>query len=241
MRVVREVTRDISIYLANSMNSLRVEGQKTVGIEIVQQLGWQVPDWIILPSGNLGNISALAKGLALAHQLGVIDRLPRLAAAQAERANPLYRAYQTGFQRFEPVTAGVTAASAIRIGDPVSYEKAVRALQAFDGVVEQADEDELAHAAALADRAGLYACPHTGVALAVAGKLARRGVIRTGQRVVVISTAHGLKFTGFKTAYHEDSLPDVAALHSNRPVELAPDTGAVKAELERWMEKRLAS
>ncbi len=241
MRVVREVTRDNSIYLANSMNSLRVEGQKTVGIEIVQQLGWQVPDWIILPSGNLGNISALAKGLALAHQLGVIDRLPRLAAAQAERANPLYRAYQTGFQRFEPVTAGVTAASAIRIGDPVSYEKAVRALQAFDGVVEQADEDELAHAAALADRAGLYACPHTGVALAVAGKLARRGVIRTGQRVVVISTAHGLKFTGFKTAYHEDSLPDVAALHSNRPVELAPDTGAVKAELERWMEKRLAS
>jgi len=241
MRIVREVTQDNSIYLANSMNSLRVEGQKTVGIEIVQQLGWQVPDWIILPSGNLGNISALAKGLALAHQLGVIDRLPRLAAAQAERANPLYRAYQTGFQRFEPVTAGVTAASAIRIGDPVSYEKAVRALQDFDGVVEQADEDELAHAAALADRAGLYACPHTGVALAVAGKLARRGVIETGQRVVVISTAHGLKFTGFKTAYHEESLPDVTALHSNRPVEMAPDTGTVKAELERWMEKRRAS
>ena len=79
------------------MNSLRVEGQKTVGIEIVQQLGWHVPDWIVLPSGNLGNISALAKGLALAETLGVIDRLPRLAAAQAERANPLYRAYQRGF------------------------------------------------------------------------------------------------------------------------------------------------
>ena len=120
------------------MNSLRVEGQKTVGIEIVQQLGWQVPDWIVLPSGNLGNISALAKGLALAHELGVIDRLPRLAAAQAERANPLYLAYRAGFERFEPVTAGATAASAIRIGNPVSYEKAVRALQAFDGVVEQA-------------------------------------------------------------------------------------------------------
>jgi threonine synthase len=241
MRLVREVTQDNSIYLANSMNSLRVEGQKTVGVEIVQQLGWQVPDWIILPSGNLGNISALAKGLALAHQLGVIDRLPRLAAAQAERANPLYRAYQTGFQHFEPVTAGVTAASAIRIGDPVSYEKAVRALQAFDGVVEQANEDELAHAAALADRAGFYACPHTGVALAVAGKLARRGVIGPGQRVVVISTAHGLKFTSFKTAYHENSLPDVAALYSNRPVEMPADTGAVKAELERWMDKRPAS
>ena len=128
MKIVQEVTRDNSIYLANSMNSLRVEGQKTVGIEIVQQLGWNVPDWIVLPSGNLGNISALAKGLALAKALGVIDRLPRLAAAQAARANPLYLAYQRGFDRLAPVTAGATAASAIRIGDPVSYEKAVRAL-----------------------------------------------------------------------------------------------------------------
>ena len=127
MKIVQEVTRDNSIYLANSMNSLRVEGQKTVGIEIVQQLGWNVPDWIVLPSGNLGNISALAKGLALAKALGVIDRLPRLAAAQAARANPLYQAYQRGFDRLAPVTAGATAASAIRIGDPVSYEKAVRA------------------------------------------------------------------------------------------------------------------
>src|SRR3974390_1836803 len=120
MKLVQQITKDPTLYLANSMNSLRVEGQKTVGIEIAQQFDWEVPDWIILPSGNLGNISALAKGLALAHELGVIDRLPRLAAAQAERANPLYRAYQTGFQRFEPVVAGATAASAIRIGDPVS-------------------------------------------------------------------------------------------------------------------------
>ena len=109
MRIVQQVTADQSIYLANSMNSLRVEGQKTVGIEIAQQFGWQVPDWIILPSGNLGNISALAKGLSLAHRLGVIDRLPRLAAAQVAAANPLYRAYQTGFERLEPVTAGPTA------------------------------------------------------------------------------------------------------------------------------------
>ena len=235
MKIVQEVTRDNSIYLANSMNSLRVEGQKTVGIEIVQQLGWNVPDWIVLPSGNLGNISALAKGLALAKALGVIDRLPRLAAAQAARANPLYQAYQRGFDRLAPVTAGATAASAIRIGDPVSYEKAVRALQDFDGVVEQADENELADAAALADRAGLYACPHTGVALAVAGKLARQGVIQPGQRVVVISTAHGLKFSEFKIGYHEGTLADVVARHRNPPVELPADAGAVKAEIARWL------
>jgi threonine synthase len=236
MRIVREITRDNTIYLANSMNSLRVEGQKTVGIEIVQQLGWSVPDWIVLPSGNLGNISALAKGLALAKKLGVIDRLPRLVAAQAARANPLYLAYKAGFQRFEPVTAGATAASAIRIGDPVSYEKAVRALQDFDGVVEQADENELADAAALADRAGLYACPHTGVALAVAGKLARQGVIRPGQRVVVISTAHGLKFSEFKVGYHEGTLADVVAHYRNPPVELPADAAVVKAEIARWLE-----
>ena len=235
MKIVQEVTRDNSIYLANSMNSLRVEGQKTVGIEIVQQLGWDVPDWIVLPSGNLGNISALAKGLALAKALGVIDRLPRLAAAQAARANPLYLAYRRGFDRLAPVTAGATAASAIRIGDPVSYEKAARALQDFDGVVEQADENELADAAALADRAGLYACPHTGVALAVAGKLARQGVIRPGQRVVVISTAHGLKFSEFKIGYHEGTLADVVARHRNPPVELPADAGAVKAELDKWL------
>jgi len=236
MRIVQEVTKGNSIYLANSINSLRVEGQKTVGIEIVQQLGWQVPDWIVLPSGNLGNISALAKGLALACELGVIDRLPRLAAAQAERANPLYRAYLAGFARFEPMTAGPTAASAIRIGDPVSYEKAVRALRQFDGVVEQATEDELADAAALADRAGLYACPHTGVALAVAAKLARRGVIRPDQRVVVISTAHGLKFSEFKIGYHEGTLADVIGRHRNPPVELPADAGAVKAELDKWLD-----
>ncbi len=235
MRIVQQVTADRSIYLANSMNSLRVEGQKTVGIEIVQQLGWQVPDWIILPSGNLGNISALAKGLLLAKELGVIDRLPRLAAAQAERANPLYLAYRRGFDRLEPVTAGATAASAIRIGAPVSYEKAVAALRACDGVVEQASEDELADAAALADRAGLYACPHTGVALAVAARLARQGVIQPGQRVVVISTAHGLKFSEFKVGYHEASLADVIARHRNPPVMLPADVRAVKAELARWL------
>lgn len=235
MRIVREVTRDNSIYLANSMNSLRVEGQKTVGIEIAQQLGWQAPDWIVLPSGNLGNISALAKGLALALELGVIERRPRLVAAQAERANPLYRAYLKGFREYTPVEAGATAASAIRIGDPVSYEKAVRALQAFDGVVEQASEDELAEAAAVADQAGLYSCPHTAVALAAAAKLATRGVIGQGERVVVISTAHGLKFTGFKTDYHEGRLPDVVARHRNPPVELAADASAVRAELNRWL------
>ena len=236
MRIVQEVTQDDSIYLANSMNSLRVEGQKTVGIEIVQQLAWDAPDWIVLPSGNLGNISALAKGLAMAKALGLIDRVPRLAAAQAQRANPLYLAYKRGFDRLEPVTAGSTAASAIRIGNPVSYEKAVLALRDFGGVVEQASEDELADACAMADRRGLFADPHTGVALAVARKLAAQGVIEPGQRVVVISTAHGLKFSEFKVGYHEGTLADVDSRLRNPPVELPADAATVKDAIHRWLD-----
>lgn len=151
MTIVQELTANPHIYLANSMNSLRIEGQKTVGIEIVQQMGWEVPDWIILPAGNLGNVSALGKGLLMMQELGLIDRLPRIACAQAEHANPFYRSYQADFKEFKPVQAQKTLASAIQIGNPVSYERAVRVLNALDGVVEQVSETELADAAAQAD------------------------------------------------------------------------------------------
>src|SRR2546428_858453 len=161
MMLVQEITKDESIYLANSMNSLRVEGQKTVGIEIVQQFDWEAPDVIIIPGGNLGNVSALGAGLLMMKALGLIDKLPRIVVAQAERANPLYRAYLRNFETFEPIQAKETLASAIQIGNPVSFEKAVRTLKAFNGTVEQATEEELAEAAALADRTGMFSCPHT--------------------------------------------------------------------------------
>ena len=233
MRLVREITADRSIYLANSMNPLRMEGQKTVGIEIVQQFDWEVPDWIIIPAGNLGNVSALGKGLLMMRELGLIDRLPRIACAQAAHANPLYLSYRTGFREYRPVTAQKTLASAIQIGAPVSYERAVKVLRAFDGVVEQASEDELANAAARADRTGLYCCPQTGVALAVLEKLVARGEIRSAHRVVLISTAHGLKFTDFKVGYHDRTLADVIARYANPPVELPADAAAVRRAIER--------
>ena len=233
MRIVQQVTADRTIYLANSMNSLRIEGQKTAGIEIVQQFDWQVPDWILIPVGNLGNVSALGKGLLMMRELGLIDRLPRIACAQAERANPLYLSYQTGFREYRPVKAQRTLASAIQIGDPVSYERAAKILRAFDGVVEQASEDELAGAAARADRTGMYCCPHTGVALAALFKLVERGQVLPEHRVVVISTAHGLKFTGFKVGYHEGALADVVARHANPPLELPADVEAVKRAIDR--------
>jgi threonine synthase len=237
MRLVQEITREETLYLANSMNSLRVEGQKTVGIEIVQQFDWQVPDVFIIPGGNLGNVSALGKGLLLLRDLGLVDRLPRIVVAQAERANPLYRSYLTNFETFEPVQARQTLASAIQIGNPVSLEKAVRTLRQFRGIVEQASEEELADAAALGDRTGMFNCPHTGVALAVLIKLLKSGQIDPAQRVVVISTAHGLKFIEMKVQYHQKQL-EFPCRHANQPVELPARLEAVKEALQQHMQRK---
>ncbi len=227
MEIVRAVTQDHKLYLANSMNSLRIEGQKTVGLEIVQQFDWEVPDWIIVPSGNLGNVSAIYKGLKLLQDLDIIDRMPRLVAAQAENANPLYQSYRTNFTDLKPVRAKATTASAIQIGNPVSYDKAVQAIQASQGVVASVKEHELANAAALSDLSGLYACPHTGVALGALVQLTARGEIQRHDRVIVVSTAHGLKFTQFKLAYHENSLQEVESTWPNPPLELPADLSTV--------------
>ena len=232
MKVVRDLTADGSIYLANSMNSLRIEGQKTVAIEIVQQCDWAVPDWVVIPGGNLGNVYALGKGFLLMRDLGLISKLPRLCVAQAEHANPLYRAYKTGFTSYEPITAQKTAASAIQIGAPVSIDRAIRVLKATDGVVEQATEDELADVVARADRTGMYNCPHTGVALAATEKLVRAGTIARDARVVVVSTAHGLKFTEFKRAYHEGTLEGATSRHANHPIELPADVDQVRRAID---------
>ena len=237
MRLVQEITKDESIYLANSMNSLRVEGQKTVGIEIVQQFDWEAPDVIIIPGGNLGNVSALGAGLLMMKELGLISRLPRIVVAQAERANPLYRSYLRNFESFEPVQAKKTLASAIQIGNPVSFQKAVRALKQFNGIVEQATEEELADAAALGDRTGMFNCPHTGVALAVLLKLLKSGKIDGSERVVLISTAHGLKFVEMKVKYHQKEL-GFPIFHANQPIELPARLDAVKDALDKALEER---
>ncbi|MCU0825133.1 MAG: threonine synthase [Leptospira sp.] len=219
MALVKEVTKEPSIYLANSMNSLRIEGQKTISVEITQQLGWKVPDWVVIPGGNLGNVSALGMGFELMFELGLIDRLPRIILAQAKNASPLYDSYKKGFAEFKPVTAEKTLASAIQIGDPVSVKKAIRVLQKFNGIVEVASEEELSNAAARGDLYGLYNDPHTGVALAAMLKCKERGEIRDGENVVVISTANGLKFTEFKVAFHEGKISgtDLRLKNSIRP------------------------
>ncbi|MBX3127722.1 MAG: threonine synthase [Polyangiaceae bacterium] len=227
MAIVKRLAEEGIVYLANSMNALRLEGQKTVGIEIVQQLDWQVPDWIILPSGNLGNASAIHAGFEMMKALGLIDRFPRLVMAQAEQANPLYRAWSAGEREVTPMQAQPTQATAIQIGNPVSAPRALRALHAMNGIVEQASEQELADAAARADRTGMYTCPHTAVALAALEKLVARGTIAPGERVVCVSTANGLKFTEFKTRYHDGQIPGVVSHAKNPPLTLPPDFGQV--------------
>jgi len=238
MAIVQEVAERDGIYLANSMNSLRIEGQKTIGMEIAQQFDWEVPDWIIMPSGNLGNISALGKGLLEMRELGMIHRLPGLIAAQAERANPLYRSYLTGFKEFEAIEAKPTLASAIQIGNPVSYQRAVRVLQQFNGIVEQATEQEIAQAVAEADATGLFNCPHTGVALAALKKAVARGQIGPRDRVVVISTANGLKFTDFKVRYHTRQIAGVDSRLANDEIVLPPRYPAVRDAIFRAIEQR---
>jgi len=245
MRVVQRLTEDPHIYLANSMNSLRVEGQKTISIEMVQQFDWAVPDWVLVPGGNLGNVSAIAKGFDQMLDLGLVAKRPRLVCCQAKQANPLYRAYLRAkaakrpitADDFEPVRAGTTLASAIQIGNPVSLPKAITALERFDGIVEQADESELANATARADLTGMFNCPHTGVALACLEKLVADGTIGRSDRIIVVSTAHGLKFTDFKARYHQKKL-DFDAPYANVPVELGHDPESVIGALHRVLDQR---
>jgi threonine synthase len=232
MKIVQRLVQEEGVYLANSMNSLRIEGQKTISVEIVQQFDWQVPDLIIIPGGNLGNVSALGAGFDLMLGLGLITKRPRIVVAQAAAANPLYLAYKNNWH-FEPQTAAPTLASAIRIGNPVSIRKAINTLQQYNGIVEQATEDELANAAARADLSGLFNCPHTGVALAALEKLVARGEVKRTDRVVVISTATGLKFTEFKIAYHSAAGDRSRRPYANPPIDLPNDYDAVRRVIDQ--------
>jgi threonine synthase len=232
MSIVQKLAASGTVYLANSMNSLRIEGQKTVAIEIVQQFDWTVPEWIILPSGNLGNAYALYAGFKMMKDLGLISRYPRLCVAQAAHANPMYQAWSEGRREVTPQKARETLASAIQIGNPVSAPRAFKALEAMDGVVEQATEEELCDAAARADKTGMYTCPHTAVALVALEKLAKKGLVQKRDRVVVVSTASGLKFTEFKVRYHDKTLPGIASTYANPPLDLPADYDQVLKALD---------
>ncbi|HPG31343.1 MAG TPA: threonine synthase [bacterium] len=241
MKIVQDITAKHNIYLANSMNSLRVEGQKTISVEILQQFNWEVPDFIIIPGGNLGNVSALGKGFDLMMELGMINKTPRIVVAQAKQANPLYLSYLNRFKKYDSIAAKPTAASAIQIGNPVSVEKAIKILKKYNGIVEQASEDELSNACAIGDLTGLYNCPHTGVALSALFKLVKNKTIKKNHKVVVISTAHGLKFSEFKINYHEKKLKGVKSRFSNLPIVAKPSASEVEKIIFKQLDKKMKS
>lgn len=192
MRLVREACDKLGIYLVNSINPFRIEGQKTIVWELLQDLEWNAPDWIVVPAGNLGNTSAFGKAIVEAHTRGWIEKRPRLASIQASGANPFFRSFSESFATRHRITAE-TVASAIRIGDPVSYDKAVAAIRDTHGVVEEVTDEELMAAKREIDGMGIGCEPASATTLAGVKKLRASGVMRDGEQIVCVLTGHILK------------------------------------------------
>ena len=194
MQLVEQVCNELGIYLLNSLNPYRVEGQKSIGFELLQQLNWQAPDWLVLPAGNLGNTSAIGKAFRQAYQLSLISHMPRFASIQAAGANPFYRSFQRGFTMREPVQAQ-TVATAIKIGDPVSFTRARRVIEESNGLVEEVTDAEILAAKTIIDRSGLGCEPASAATLAGIRKLVGRGVMKRDESVVGVLTGNLLKDT----------------------------------------------
>ncbi|MEP6730547.1 MAG: threonine synthase [bacterium] len=195
LTLAREASDKLGVYLVNSVNPFRIEGQKTIVLEMLQQLGWDSPDWIALPAGNLGNTSAFGKALAEAFSFGLIDKVPRLLAVQAAGAAPFAQAFAQNFETRIKVNAQ-TRATAIKIGDPASWDRAVRAIAATEGVVESVTDEEIFAAKAVIDRCGVGCEPASAASVAGVRALTARGVIKRGERVVAVLTGHLLKDPG---------------------------------------------
>jgi threonine synthase len=237
VKLLTDMVRKNPIYLLNSVNPYRLEGQKTPAIEICEQLDWQVPDHVIVPGGNLANGSALGKGFGELKHLGFIDRVPKISVIQAAGANPLFQWFTNAEKQLRPVTAD-TRATAIRIGNPASWRKAARIIEATGGWCEQADENEIAVAKAQIGAEGIGCEPASAVTLAGLKKLLKSGHVQTGERVVLILTGHTLKDPEYTIDFHKDLLAtDVAeaAAYRRPPLVLDADESSVMRALEKEM------
>jgi threonine synthase len=229
LRLVEQASSQLGVYLLNSINPFRIEGQKTIVLELLQQLSWESPDWIVVPAGNLGNTSAFGKALREARQWGLISRLPRLAAVQAAGAAPFARSFAEGFAQRHRVKAE-TVATAIKIGDPASYDRAVRAITETNGVVLSTPDAELLEAKAAIDASGVGCEPASAVSLAGLRQLVRAGVVKPTDRVVAVLTGHILKDPGLLLRYHQEM--DPAPPGANRPVEIDANLTAIERVLK---------
>jgi threonine synthase len=228
LRLAQEASTRLGVYLVNSINPFRLEGQKTIVLELLHQLRWQSPDWIVLPAGNLGNTAAFGKALREAHAWGLIERIPRLAAVQAAGAGPFAAAFAEHFARRLTVKAE-TIATAIKIGDPASWDRAVRSIRETNGVVTTVTDGEILEAKAVVDSSGVGCEPASAASVAGARQLVQRGVIARGDRVVALLTGHVLKDPGALITYHQETEPRPA--RANRPVEIEPDLREVERVL----------
>ena len=216
LRLAREASRSLGVYLVNSLNPFRIEGQKTIMFELLQQCGWNAPDWIALPAGNLGNTAAFGKALVEAKEFGLIDRLPRLLCVQAAGAAPFARGFDEGFATRHRVKAE-TIASAIRIGDPASWDRAVAAIRSTNGVVVSLDDGRLLEAKSEIDRAGVGCEIASAASVAGVREGARRGIIGQSERVIAILTGHLLK----------DPVASDARDTTQRPEEVEPSLASI--------------
>ncbi|MDQ3224341.1 MAG: threonine synthase, partial [Gemmatimonadota bacterium] len=228
LRLVEEASDKLGVYLLNSINPFRIEGQKTIILEMLQQLAWESPDWIVLPAGNLGNTAAFGKALREARAWGLIRRLPKLAAVQAAGAAPFARSFAEGFSQRHTVKAE-TVATAIKIGSPASYDRAVQAIRETDGVVLSVSDAELLEAKAAIDRSGVGCEPASAVTLAGLRQLVRTGQLKPSDRVVAVLTGHILKDPGILLTYHRELDPPPPG--ANRPIEIDADVSEIERVL----------
>jgi threonine synthase len=241
MRVLNEVVKRMPVYLLNSVNPYRIEGQKTAAIELLEQFNWEVPDHIIVPGGNLANSSAIGKAVLELKKLGFIAKLPKISVIQATGANPLVRTMREKSGEELVAVKAETMASAIRIGNPASWKKAVHILEATDGAVEEVTEIEIAQAKAEIGSDGIGCEPASAVTLAGLKKLARQGFVKRNESVVLILTGHLLKDPEFTLKFHrgdlftgmpEEKQASVLISQQGSPIVLDPTVEAVIKTLE---------
>jgi len=231
LALLRELTAAYDVYLANSVNPFRPEGQKTTVFEILDDLDWQVPDVIALPGGNLGNTAAFGKALSEAFQVGLIDKLPRVATIQAAGAAPFAAYYASGFDHYEPVHAE-TIASAIKIGAPASVARARRTIEQTGGIVTSVTDEEILDAKATIDTAGIGCEPASAASLAGIRKLVASGDIAADATVVGVLTGHVLKDTDSIVAYHLEDHDGELRPRANRPIKVEATLDALKKVLD---------
>lgn len=231
LKLLRELTSEFDVYLANSVNPFRPEGQKTIVFEMLEELDWQVPDVIALPGGNLGNTAAFGKALSEAYQVGLIDRLPRVATIQAKGASPFAAYYASGFDHYEPMQPN-TIATAINIGAPASVDRARRTIETTSGMVTSVTDEEILEAKAIIDSAGIGCEPASAASVAGVRKLVGAGMIPDDATVVGVLTGHVLKDTDAVVSYHLQDVDGEPRPRANRPVKVEATLDALKRVLD---------